>query len=123
MATELLAGALTGAGCAGEAGSSGAGIFLLAVDVARLGPAACRQVERLCGFVRGAGAPAGGVWVPGELAARRRARQARDGVALAPAACRLLARWSARLGQRVPPCSAAPAEGLGPGAAAVGGSR
>lgn len=86
LVIELLAGALTGAGCAGQSERPGNGILLLSVDVKQFVTLEFfyDEVEALLEFVRTAGPPGGnqGVWLPGEQEQQRRAAAVRDGVQL-----------------------------------------
>jgi uncharacterized oxidoreductase len=88
VVVELLAGALSGSGCAGGggAGHPGNGLFLLVLDVAHFVPAEDfrRQVADLTTFLKSSPCKSGNpeVLVAGEPEEREKARRRREGVSV-----------------------------------------
>lgn len=86
LMTDILAGALTGAGCSGSGDRGGNAMLMLAINVSRLiAPEAFREhVRALCAHVRSAPLREGAerILMPGEPEQQSRARLLAEGVAV-----------------------------------------
>ena len=84
VAVELLAGALSGAGCTGSSSQVGNAVLMLILDVAAFVPADDfhREVEEFVGWVKSSPLAAGfeEILLPGEIESRERDRRSRDGI-------------------------------------------
>jgi len=76
IVVELLAGALSGAGCAGSGSRNGNGVFLMVLDISRFVPMEqyCREVDEFVDFLKSSSLAPGvdEIFVPGEIEEKQR---------------------------------------------------
>jgi uncharacterized oxidoreductase len=104
---DILAGALSGAGCIRpDAEYTGDGMLAIALDVQRFTPLAAFQqrVAAMVDHVKSCPTAAGfeQIYVPGEIEARERERRLRDAVLMDPAVWEQIEKACGRLGVSVP---------------------
>lgn len=103
LVTDLLAGALSGAGCTGNADARfGNAAFLLVVAVEHFveTESFCREVEGFSAFLKASppASPAGEVFLPGEIEAASRQRRLAEGVFVEEETWKQIEDWAGRLG-------------------------
>ncbi|REK09855.1 MAG: Ldh family oxidoreductase [Planctomycetota bacterium] len=105
---DILAGALTGAGCCREGVTAypGDGMLLMAFDVARFGAAEefARRVADLSAYVRDCPRAPGveRIYAPGEIEQERRVQREREGIFIEPGSWQLISGVCERVGVAVP---------------------
>jgi uncharacterized oxidoreductase len=102
VAVDLLAGALSGAGCTGTSTQIGNAVLMLILDVAAFVPAEDfdREVEEFSGWVKSS-PPAAGfeeILFPGDIENRERERRGREGIFVEEETWRQIAGCGADLG-------------------------
>jgi uncharacterized oxidoreductase len=84
LVVELLGGALSGAGCAGQSRRNGNGALLLVLDISHFVPLEdfYQEMEEFAAFVKSSPRAAGfdEILLPGEMEARQRRRREREGI-------------------------------------------
>ncbi len=102
VAVDLLAGALSGAGCTGTSDQVGNAVLLLVLDIAAFVPPADfeQEVGAFVSWIKSAPTAAGidEILVPGEIESRERARRRRDGIFVEDETWRQICEYGSELG-------------------------